>query len=390
LQKVHARCAEALAASGAGHGIIGLHLAESGAVSLALPHLLKATSEMLQIGSARSAAVWLARVVNGADSLALPTEDPVRIEALCLEVRVLLHTRGAEAARDVAERAVELAFSSDRPDLAASATVAMSKVYSRQRQIQASLDIAAEGIRRFGDRFAPRDRAILDASCGFALALVGRADEAAVALNRALVPRGALPPSIEGDVHRHLGVGALAAGRIDSAEGHAMDALAAYTRGSSSMGRATVHNGLGNVARKRGDFAAARRHFGETLALMEALGHNEEVVPRLNLGITECEAGDWAEAEQHIVRAVGLARSTSHKMLEGAAFACLVAVAAGLGQWDAYDRRLAMAVSIFHEDGLREADVVMVSELAARLAAEQGHAARAAAARELADLHRGE
>lgn len=106
--------------------------------------------------------------------------------------------------------------------------------------------------------------------------------------------------------------------------GDALEALSAYDEaveryqavltlaheGDASALIAAAQQGLGEIAQKRGDFAAAHTHYESALSLARLLEHPDQIADALNgLGTVAAQRGQMAEARVHYEESLSLRRA---------------------------------------------------------------------------------
>ena len=109
-------------------------------------------------------------------------------------------------------------------------------------------------------------------------------------------------------------------GDLELAETRATETLAVASEIGSPTDELAAHTILGILANQRKDFARARRHHEESLAIKESLGR-EPAVEKLNLGIVALDSGDNAAAVALFEEVLGIQRRNDNR--SGIAFATL-------------------------------------------------------------------
>ncbi|MEZ4431000.1 MAG: protein kinase [bacterium] len=231
------------------------------------------------------------------------------------------------------------------------------------------------------------DEAWIDATTRRGTALLG-AGHTDAAHDDYLAARARLGPTpddaLRGEIERKLCDIARRRGDHDAAIAHALTARACFTRIGARWSIARLSNTLGDMHRYRGDFAAAMRAYEELRQLSIELGITIGAdYAHANLGLTLIELGRYAEARPLLDRARAAAVDRGDTELCIYMHAALWACDAADADWAAFDARqphlAPLATGRIHDP-----DAAMVARHAARLAAEAGQPARAAAARALA------
>jgi predicted ATPase len=102
-----------------------------------------------------------------------------------------------------------------------------------------------------------------------------------------------------------------------------------------SVPRATALHGAGWLARDRGEYAAARRHFTESLDMARSVGDRLcEAWSLVDLGFLDRYEGDYESARRRLEDAVGVARAADERVPLAAALGNLGLVERDLGRYD--------------------------------------------------------
>ncbi len=117
-------------------------------------------------------------------------------------------------------------------------------------------------------------------------------------------------PEKELTLHNHLGLIAQRMGDYDRAEGHYQKGLRASRAARDQEKEAILLKGMGAVAFSRGDYRAAERHY--LAGLERAAGPRVVAALLSNLGVLRVKQGDLAGAEEAFLRALELARGVEH------------------------------------------------------------------------------
>jgi predicted ATPase/DNA-binding transcriptional LysR family regulator len=126
-----------------------------------------------------------------------------------------------------------------------------------------------------------------------------------------LLETGDGPADLRAGVLTIAGTLASEAERLDDAERWLMEALELTPAPADRERRAWALKGLGRLASTRGDFAAARAQYEESLALFEELGLRVPAGGRLNdLAMLARAAGDIDQARAFSERALAISRTT--------------------------------------------------------------------------------
>jgi tetratricopeptide (TPR) repeat protein len=169
---------------------------------------------------------------------------------------------------------------------------------------------------------------------------LGRPEAALAGLRQALEEASALDdPDVEAQVLRELGHLELAAGRMAEAEEALRRSLDKSASAGARSETAVTRLSLGELARKRGDLAAARRDYSAGLAVANAFGVTYlAVTALLNLAIAELAMDKLPMAER---RMRALDRMDVTETLRPWIELVRAAVLARGRRWDAVDEALA-------------------------------------------------
>jgi len=198
---------------------------------------------------------------------------------------------------------------------------------------------------------------------------LGAPQSALAGLLQALDEAAALDdPDVEAQVLRELGHLELAAGRLPEAEAALRRSLECSARAGARSETAVTRLSLGELARKRGDLALARRDYSAGLAVANAFGVTYlAITALLNLAIAELAMHKVPMAER---RLRALDRMHVEPPLRPWIELVRAAVLARGGRWDAVDEALTSLEG--------EAERLRGQEDFARLLGEIGDAAAAA------------
>jgi len=374
-------CAEALAAAGASPVRQGGHRLEAGEPAAAAELLLDGANRMLEVGNYTDALGALERWERAVREASLDS-GVTMAEGLGLRSMLLrMVGRYGEAEEQL-----------DRLDGFPGLPKAVRSMSTRHRAVlranQGRLDEAESFARRAvelgeasGDeRVAAEAHAVLARRCGE----VGKLDEAE-ALARSAI--GVLKQDGDAAASRaratlmHV---LLQAGRLDEAEA-IIEALAVWQQASGRRcDLGMVQNNLGEVHRRRGDFAAAERAYGEAKLVLESAGDPRAGIPGLNLASLLLLRGDYREAGRALM---ALHRELGESGLRGLQLMAeggLVTAAAGLGDWAEFDERIDSVGAGIARLGVAEEDLGELLRLAGEEAAGRGERERAKAALVLA------
>lgn len=147
-----------------------------------------------------------------------------------------------------------------------------------------------------------------------ALRRLGRRDEAAEILQRALVlaERSALG-SARASIHGNLGNHLAEDGRLDEAQRHFEAALGLYRKLRDRRWEAVVLGSLGGVAAARGELRAADERYRQALAVFTELDLSPDIARiHYNMARLAVRNGDLAAAEEHVDEAMPRLEALGH------------------------------------------------------------------------------
>ncbi|MEQ1504787.1 MAG: tetratricopeptide repeat protein, partial [Myxococcota bacterium] len=177
------------------------------------------------------------------------------------------------------------------------------------------------------------------AGAGVALEL-GELDTAAAAFTDVIDGAAALP-LLAARARVSLGAVRLQQGEPDVALSEIGQALPVLDGHGSRWDLAQAHNQLAEAHRATGDLAQAEQHYRRARELHRDLGSWAGVFAELNLHLIGFARGRHAAQEPGLERILWFARQDGRPVVEVAARACLIRVAAQAGRWDKVAAHLA-------------------------------------------------
>ena len=379
----HRLCAEALAVRGADPERVGRHRLAAGDDAAAIDPLLDAAQMRLDEGDNAAFGELLGAAERALDAMAAPREDASHGRVAVMRCRGTRFVGDYDGAERLAREAEETALEHGWVRVRTTALVELGSI---------SADRGAYGLA---------ERRLLEAmGCASVLGDAQLMAQARVRLSRVYLGRGQLQAA-EGSLRRAraefealgdpmwgarcsdlMGRVLTQAGRMEEAWGCIREARELAERAGSRRGMAALDNALGEHARLRGDLDAAERHYRDALRRWDALAMGTDaLVGQVNLGLVDLLRGRFAEARARFEAAL------PHLAREGvraAVHAGLLNCAAGLGEWDAFDRHRATAAALVARCDLTDLDIAHAARTAGELAGGAGRPGRARAALELA------
>ena len=390
-------CAEALvelysSPSGRVHARIGRHLLEAEELDAALDHLLAAARERVLLDDYAEAATLL----EEAEATLVPpgsSGESVRDrrwgEALTL--RALLHVRQDEyeAAQEAADRAATLARRFRWPRVAAETFAVQGHAARRRGDYARAADLLAHAQLRYqelGDA-----RGITDCRHGQSMVAlrqgryeVGRGLAEQVLAFAEEADDGALRVAALAtlaELDRLTGLGGQARSRLQ-------EAIKAARNVGSLWYVGFLFNTLGELERLDGEPVAAVGHYAASEAAFIEAGSKQAIVPRFNNAYVELALENYGEARRRLVECLTEVSTLGWKTIEASLHVALMACAAGLGDWGAFDDHHGLGSPVVRLTGSADPDVAIHARRAGRLALAAGRIEQARQSWELArDVH---
>jgi tetratricopeptide (TPR) repeat protein len=386
LEAHHRTCAAVLEArSGAGVAErLGRHLLAAGAWRAALAPLSDGIDERLQAGDVRMAEALLLSRDRAMMQARLAPDDPLWGRGWLLGCRCARRLGRLDEAEVLAERAVQAAIQHGWGEVRARGLLEQGRLARKRGQQTRARGLLLKAVR-LAD--AAGDRGVV-ARCDMELGwvMVARGDQK---LARARF-RGALSAfragGGDGEGWACLGLAVVArqAGSLDEAEGWLEAARGAFERTGSRAGSAECLQGLGEVARLRGQLSSAAEHYREALHRFRAIGAAGVIFPEIFLGLTLASEGDFQEGRRRLEAAVETLEWQGRQDFQGAVHAFLLPCVAAAGDWAAWDQHLDEAMRLLGRTGFVEVDVARMARLGGEIARASGERRRALAAWRLA------
>lgn len=380
LASVNAACAQGLATLGAEEDAarLALHWVAAGAPASALEPYRVAVRRALDAGDFDEASQLLdARDVALAAAGCGPEDEPTG-ESVLLRAR-LATTRGETS---TAERlAVEAESGARRFGwrwVLAQALIIQGNIAAQAGRGTSALSILEDAVgcaREAGDLRA-EGRALEFA--GEALARQGRFDDAALKFEAARgAYRGVGDPIGEGRALLGTARAEKQGGHLDVAADANRRALACFESVGARTGIANCQNNLGELARLRGELAAAERHYRVALEAWTARGSPNVAYAWANLGLVLIEAGRELEALDHMKDVVSRFARLKHATPEAIAWACLMPCFVAAGDLAAFDDAFERVRAHVTRANLVDRDTARMAERAAEALRARGETTRA-------------
>lgn len=361
---------------------LATHLAAAGrfaAAAEALVGAFEAATGRADQSAARQALVQRAQMLGALD---VPLDAGPWVANRVLRARLARRFGRMEVALRSARRAEPQARAVGDPALHAEALIELgtaTRMVEGEVKAWPILSAAIDRAMQAGDRGIEGRARFVGASC---LTLLGRFDEAWQQLTASLAAaEAASDHRTQGDAQVGLADLARRRGELAAAEKAVSEAYLHYQQAGHRTGRAVVASLLGDLARYAGDLDGAWRHYTESLALYAAVDSVDVPTAECNLALVELARGQAAEAQVRLLRAERMVWG-GHE-LRVIIHAVLLACAGALGDWAAWDVHMA-AVGPLFEGRLAEPDAAAAAVEAAARAEAAGETARAADARRLA------
>jgi tetratricopeptide (TPR) repeat protein len=361
---------------------LATHLAAAGrfaAAAEALVGAFEAATGRADQSAARQALVQRAQMLGALD---VPLDAGPWVANRVLRARLARRFGRMEVALRSARRAEPQARAVGDPALHAEALIELgtaTRMVEGEVKAWPILSAAIDRAMQAGDRGIEGRARFVGASC---LTLLGRFDEAWQQLTASLAAAEAVSDHrTQGDALVGLADLARRRGELAAAEKAVSEAYLHYQQAGHRTGRAVVASLLGDLARYAGDLDGAWRHYTESLALYAAVDSVDVPTAECNLALVELARGQAAEAQVRLLRAERMVWG-GHE-LRVIIHAVLLACAGALGDWAAWDVHMA-AVGPLFEGRLAEPDAAAAAVEAAARAEAAGETARAADARRLA------
>jgi serine/threonine protein kinase/tetratricopeptide (TPR) repeat protein len=157
--------------------------------------------------------------------------------------------------------------------------------------------------------------------------------------------------------------------------------------GARSPGTDCLH-ALGDVHRVQGLTDLAAKEYESALGFYEAIGSGLTAHLRLSLALLHVDLGEYLPAADQLAICVRVFRTTGERDDLGRTHAALLACAAGLADWEGFDRELESAVDHLRATQRADRDVAHCFDLAAEGALRAGLAERTKRALQFAGTQR--
>ncbi|MFU8804393.1 MAG: tetratricopeptide repeat protein, partial [Bradymonadaceae bacterium] len=166
----------------------------------------------------------------------------------------------------------------------------------------------------------------------------------------------------------------------------ALEKALALAEGDAPEARMLIHTDLGELARVRGDYLQAERHFRTSWKSHRETGAPNQHLAALNLAIALILQERYEDAHYLAIEAQEGLEAQGPMGYIGVAYAVLLSCAAGLGEWDLWDRYYDSGRGPLEKTPIVEDDFGWATEYAADLARRAGQGERARRAYRLAAI----
>ena len=164
---------------------------------------------------------------------------------------------------------------------------------------------------------------------------------------------------------------------LDRAEKLYQKAYESYAKLGKRHEMANCINGLGEVARWRGDYVTAESGYLRAIDLYESIGAGQLIVPRTNLAMLGLQLGRYSACLKDFEDCKRVIEEEERRWLLGSVCVALTTASAGVSDWQRFDRYAALVEAATQETGFAERDCAWAAEKAANLAIGAGEARRA-------------
>ncbi|HJL16194.1 MAG TPA: tetratricopeptide repeat protein [Sandaracinaceae bacterium LLY-WYZ-13_1] len=386
---LHGACAEAIEAGrgdDAGHAErLGDHRVAAGRLTEALPALRQGVEARLATCEFREARAACLRHDAALDALGAARDDSRRGRGWLQRAEVA----GVQGLLDEADgwlrRAEGVARANDDRALLGGVRRLQGGVFLKRGRPDRALGRFAEGgalSAAVGDR---RGEAACRHGEGECLKLLGRLDEAEAAY-RAAVTRFEPTGDRQGIGRAQMGLADVVRrrGRLDAAAALLEASTDAMRRYGNRQSEGVGLNTLGDIARAQGRLEQALRRYREALRVLDAVGSEEALIVRLNLGLVLLARGEWAEARAFFEAVLPELDEAGREGFRVYVEAGRFAAAAGLGDFAEVARLAPGLDRLLADTAIVDEDVAASLELAGDRSAAANRPAWAATAWERA------
>ncbi len=172
--------------------------------------------------------------------------------------------------------------------------------------------------------------------------------------------------------------------RLEESKEQVSQAIRLYEQCGSRWGIACSLNGLGEIARLRGQLEEAEMAYRDALPKYLAIGSGSAIFPQFNLGQILVLRGRYEEAEDVLHRTLHQVRHQGRKTLSILVHLALVACAAARERWPDWESHFFQASALLESTQYVDVDIPTMSEVAGDLAVKAGQIPRACNAYKLA------
>ncbi len=148
----------------------------------------------------------------------------------------------------------------------------------------------------------------------------------------------------------------------------------------------TTLNGVAELNRLQGRFDEAEAEYRRILETLESMGSLEVNVMRINIALTRLGARDFPVAQGMFAQVLRAVEAAGQEALAAGVHAGLLACAAAMNDWPAYDAHLRHTTALHHSSRSADPDDARSVDLAATFARAAGQDVRAAGAEALAAI----
>jgi eukaryotic-like serine/threonine-protein kinase len=392
LEALHLAAAEALGPDGP-PGRRGLHLLRGGRPDEALPCLMRAARDAIDVGDVVDGDTHLG-LAREAMAASAEASAPTQAILGLLAARAALRRGDWASADDAGSTAFAVALSADRPEIAVSVAAVLARAHRQMGDIDAARAWLDRGRGRRGALRDPWHRVLIDVASGVHHSRVGELGLAASALLQAradaalAVSQGLPEPPwyrvSVGSIHENLAAIARQRGDLPAMSEHLDRARAAHAISGEWLGEVSCQILAGEAHRMRGESAEAIAVFRAAWRRLEALGSPQHVVPWINLVIVHLLDGRTSGLRPLLEDLVPQLERSGLGSVLALGRLCRCALHIDEANWDAFDVDLAVATQELAESGFVDVDVARVADELAARAERAGERLRAVTLRRLA------
>jgi eukaryotic-like serine/threonine-protein kinase len=357
---------------------VGRHLVEAGQHEASVDPLLEGVRESLGASEYRNASDLLDLAAASLRAMGVEESDPRWGRGWIARVRTHIGLGEFEDAARLAARTAEAARSHRWRDVYAKALRWQGVTLHKRGELglaETVLYRAQMESARAGD---PKE----EAQCLLYLATIARMlgdpERATENAEQALSSFREIDDAMgTAQALSELGNVALASGDLDTARRQLREGLEQFERIGYPYGIAATRNSLGDIFRRLGELQAAEAEYLGAQEICERIGSAERIVPLINLGLLQLQQSHYGLARETFVTCLRIAEGEGRRHFQAHCHAALLACAAGIEDWSAWDRHVSQTETLIGETGAHDPDIASVAKRAGNLARAAGEIDRA-------------